>query len=95
MENVVGYLFVMDLRQFLRRICILILVRFHLVLGKFLYFVAFQLLFFLLIIQVVCFYLEYQVVRDFFFFSKLYFSLGTSLNLVGIYNIYDLGLISG
>ena len=53
-ENVVEYLFVIGLHQFLLHICIVILVMFHLLQGKILYFVLIQ--FFVLIIQVVFFY---------------------------------------
>ena len=54
-ENV-DCLFVTDLCQFLLHIYILIVVKFHLWRDKILYFVVFQLLFFLLIVQVVYFY---------------------------------------
>ena len=55
-ENVVDYLFVIVLHQFLLHICILILVMFCLLVGKFLSFVVFQMLFFVSITQVVYFY---------------------------------------
>ena len=45
-EKVVDYLFVTVLHQLLLHICILILVMFRLLQGKFLYFVVFQLFFF-------------------------------------------------
>ena len=56
MKNVVEHLFVIGLQQFLLHICIVILVMFQLLQEKFLYFVVFQLLFFVLIIQAVYFY---------------------------------------
>ena len=55
-ENVVDCLFVVGLFQFLLHICILIVVKFHLLQENFFCFVVFQLLFFLLVTQVVCFY---------------------------------------
>ena len=55
-ENVVDYSFVIVLHQFLLHICIVILVMFHLLQGKILLFVVFQLMFFVSIIQVVYFY---------------------------------------
>ena len=55
-ENVVDYLFVIDLYQFLLHIFIVTLVMFHLLQGKILSFLLFQLLFFVVIIQVVYFY---------------------------------------
>ena len=55
-ENVVGCLFVVVLCQFLLHIYILIVVKFHLKRDRILYFVVFQLLFFLLVVQVVYFY---------------------------------------
>ena len=42
-ENVVGYLFVIDQCQFLLHICILVGVMFRLFQGKILYFLVFQL----------------------------------------------------
>ena len=55
-ENVLDYSFVIVLHQFLLHICIVILVMFHLLQGKILLFVVFQLMFFVSIIQVVYFY---------------------------------------
>ena len=55
-RNVVDYLFLLVLHQFFLHICIVILVMFHILHGKFSTFVVFQLLFFGLVIQVVYFY---------------------------------------
>ena len=55
-ENLLDYLFVIVLHQFLLHNCMVILVMFRRLQGKILYFVVFQLLFFVLVIQVVYFY---------------------------------------
>ena len=55
MENVVDNLFVVVLNQFLLHICLIILVMIRLLKVKTLYFVVFQLLFFVSLIQVVNF----------------------------------------
>ena len=55
-RNVVEYLFVLVLHQFFSHICIVTLVMFHILHGKFFTFVVFQLFFFGLVIQVVYFY---------------------------------------
>ena len=54
-ENVVDNLFVVVLNQFLLHICLIILVMISLLKVKILYFVVFQLLFFVSLIQVVYF----------------------------------------
>ena len=60
---------------------------------NFLHFVVFQLLFFLLIVQVVYFYKDYQVLQDFFLLSILCVSLEISIGLGEIYKLYGLDLI--
>ena len=92
-EIVVDRLFVIDLRQFLQHIYILIVVRFHLLQERFQYFVVFQLLFFLLAIQMAYSYYEYRAVQGFFLLSILCVSWEISLKLIKICKLYGLDLI--